>query len=273
MSIELGKVGAWLRGGDATPELAQLTERLGYGALWVGGSPSGDLRHISELLDATTTLPVATGIINVWASPAEQVAQAYAALPTAHQERLLLGIGIGHREATAEYRSPFDTLSSYVDDLRSAGVPRERLVLAALGPRVLKLAKEQTAGAHPYLTTPDHTRQAREILGDTALLAPEHKVVLNPDPEAARELGRQGLSYYLRMDNYVRNLKRLGFTDDDISTASDRLVDALVLHGTEHDIAAGVRAHLDAGADHVCIQPLGDDVPGQLSGLAEALTQ
>lgn len=271
MNLHLGKVGVWLPGKDATPEMARTVEALGYGALWIGGSPSGDLVHVTQLLDATEKLPIATGIINVWASPASLTAQSYLALAEADRWRVLLGIGIGHREATAEYRSPFDTLAGYVADLKEAGVPREHLVLAALGPRVLRLARDETAGAHPYLTTPAHTSTAREILGDTALLAPEQKVLIEADPETARATARPVLEYYLRMDNYARNFKRIGFSDADIASAGDRLVDALVLHGNEERITAGVQAHLEAGADHVCIQPIGADLQGQITRLAAGL--
>lgn len=267
----MGRVGVWLRPDQATPEAAQLVESLGYGALWLGGSPPGDLGHVRRLLDATTMLPIATGIINVWASPAAQVATAYQDLPEADRQRLVLGIGIGHREATAEYRSPFETLAAYVEDLRGTGVPQEALALAALGPRVLRLAKERTAGAHPYLTTPDHTRMAREILGEGPLLAPEQKVLLDADPASAREQAGPVIGFYLKMNNYTRNLKRIGFTDEDIEAPSDRLLDALVLHGDEQQIAAGVRAHLDAGADHVCIQPLGQNISDELTRLAGVL--
>ena len=269
---DIGKVGVWLGGAAATTEAAQLVERLGYGALWIGGSPSGDLEQVRQLLDATSTLPIATGIINVWASPAQQTADAFLALTPADQRRTLIGVGVGHREATEEYRSPYDTLAQYVEDLRSAGVPQENIVLAALGPRVLRLSRDRAAGAHPYFVPPEHTRRAREILGEGVLLAPEHKVYVESDPELAREAVRKTVRYYLRLANYRNNLKRLGFSDDDVAgSGSDAVVDAVVAHGDVQQVAAQVTAHLDAGADHVCIQPLGEDVAGQLQALAPAL--
>ncbi len=181
---------------------------------------------------------------------------------------------VGHREATQEYQKPYDKIVSYLDVLDAEGVPRDALVLAALGPKVLRLSAERTAGAHPYLTTPEHTRRAREILGDGALLAPEQKVVLDPDPERARASARPMVSRYLGLTNYVNNLRRLGWTEADVAdSGSDALVDQLAVHGDAATVARGVRAHLDAGADHVCVQVLPhetDPLPAYRE-LAEAL--
>ena len=159
----------------------------------------------------------------------------------AHPGRFLLGVGIGHPEATQEYRSPYDTIVDYLDVLDAEGVPVEDRALAALGPKVLALAAERTAGAHPYLTTPEHTRHAREILGDGPLLAPEQKVVLDTDPVAARALGRPAVDRpYLHLRNYTSNLKRLGWTDADLADGgSDALIDALAVHGDAATVAAG----------------------------------
>ena len=146
--------------------------------------------------------------------------------------------------------------------LDEGGVPKERRVLAALGPRVLRLAAERTAGAHPYLVTPAHTREARGIIGPQALLAPEQKAVLDTDPDRARAAGRSTLRMYLGLTNYVSNLRRLGFSEQDVAgDGSDRLFDAVILHGDNERIAAGLRAHLDAGADHVPLQVVGTDDP------------
>ena len=158
MTVELGRIGIWRRRDQLTPRLAKDVEALGYGAIWIGGSPPGDLFLAQELLDATTHLAVATGIVNMWATPATEVAASYHRIAAAHPGRFLLGVGIGHPEATAEYRSPYDTIVDYLDVLDAEGVPVEDRVLAALGPKVLALAAERTAGAHPYLTTPAHTR-------------------------------------------------------------------------------------------------------------------
>jgi probable F420-dependent oxidoreductase len=276
MTVELGRIGIWRRRDQLTPRLAREVEALGYGAVWIGGSPPGDLFLPQELLDATTRLAVATGIVNMWAAPATEAAASYHRVAAAHPGRFLLGVGIGHPEATQEYGSPFDTIVDYLDVLDAEGVPVEDRVLAALGPRVLAVAAERTAGAHPYLTTPAHTRLAREILGDGPLLAPEQKVVVSADPDSARALARPAVARpYLRLRNYRANLKRLGWTDADLDDGgSDALVDALVVHGDAAAVAAGVTAHLDAGADHVCVQvltPPGADPLPDLRALAEAL--
>jgi probable F420-dependent oxidoreductase len=170
----------------------------------------------------------------------------------------LLGIGIGHPEHTEEYRKPYDVLVEYLDALDAHKVPTSRRVIAALGPKVLKLAAARSAGAHPYLTTPEHTGQARNLIGNTVFLAPEHKVVLTDDVQAAREVGRGSVDFYLNLSNYLNNWRRLGFTEEDIAKpGSDRLIDAVVAHGNATAIAARLREHLDAGADHVTIQVLG----------------
>lgn len=269
----VGSFGVWHRGNPPV-ELARALDRLGYGTLWLGGSPAGDLRLAEELLDATTSLTLATGIVNIWASEAHEVARAFTRVTDRHPGRFVLGVGVGHREATSEYRSPFESLSAYVDALLAGGVPADSLVLAALGPRVLRLAAERTAGAHPYLVPVEHTRQAREILGPVALLAPEQKVVVDPDPARARTLARPAVATpYLGLSNYTNNLRRLGWSDADLADGgSDALVDALVAHGSPDAVAARLRAHLDAGADHVVIQPLGDGVftAAALTALAEA---
>jgi probable F420-dependent oxidoreductase len=255
----LAEIGVWARQDRTSPELAAELEELGYGALWVGGSPSADLAVPERLLDATSTLVVATGVVNVWAAPADQVARSYHRIAERHPGRFLLGIGIGHPEATGDrYRHPYRALVGYLDALDAAGVPQGDLALAALGPRVLELAAHRTAGAHPYLTTPEHTRWAREVLGAGPLLAPEQKVVLEPDPARARALGRAAVARpYLELVNYRANLRRLGFTDEDMADGgTDALLDALVAHGDPAKVVARLRAHLDLGADHVCVQLL-----------------
>jgi probable F420-dependent oxidoreductase len=255
----LGRFGVWTFGA-VQPEQAVEIEKLGYGAVWAGGSPAGDLSFAEPILDATETLALATGIVNVWTTPAEQVAESYHRIEKAHPGRFLLGIGIGHPEHTEEYRKPYDVLVEYLDALDAANVPTSRRVVAALGPKVLKLAARRSAGAHPYLTTPEHTAQAHDLIGPSVYLAPEHKVVLARDADQAREIGRKTVDFYLDLSNYLNNWKRLGFTDDDIAKpGSDKLIDAVVAHGTPEDIAARLREHLAAGADHVCIQVLGGD--------------
>jgi probable F420-dependent oxidoreductase len=254
---DLGRFGVWTLG-TPKPEQAVEIQKLGYGAVWIGGSPAGDLKHVEPILERTETLQVATGIVNVWTAPAEQVAEAYHRIEDAYPGRFLLGIGIGHPERTQEYRKPYDALVEYLDVLDAAKVPTSRRVIAALGPKVLKLSAQRSAGAHPYLTTPEHTGQARNTIGNTVFLAPEHKVVLSTDADEARAIGRQTVDFYLNLSNYLNNWKRLGFTDDDIAKpGSDKLIDAVVAHGTADDIAKRLTEHLDAGADHVTIQVLG----------------
>ncbi|EIF01066.1 LLM class F420-dependent oxidoreductase [Saccharomonospora glauca] len=257
MTVNLGSIGVWHVRPYLDTKLAVELEELGYGALWLGGSPPADLAAVEELLDATERIAVATGIVNMWQADPVEVARSYHRIEAKHPGRFLLGVGVGHREATQEYEKPYDKIVSYLDALDAEGVPRHALALAALGPKVLRLAAERTAGAHPYLTTPEHTRRAREILGYGVLLAPEQKVVVDPDPERARASARPMVSHYLGLRNYVSNLRRLGWTDADFADGgSDALVDQLAVHGDAATVVRGVRAHLDAGADHVCVQVL-----------------
>jgi probable F420-dependent oxidoreductase len=254
---DFGRFGVWTSGA-VEPEQAAEIEQLGYGALWVGGSPAGDLAFVEPILEKTETIQVATGIVNVWATPAAEVAESYHRVEGAYPGRFVLGIGIGHPENTEEYRKPYDVLVEYLDELDAAKVPTSRRVVAALGPKVLELAAKRSAGAHPYLTTPEHTAQAHALIGNTVFLAPEHKVVLTRDATQARAVGRDTVDFYLGLSNYLNNWKRLGFTDQDIAKpGSDKLIDAVVAHGTPDAIAARLTEHLDAGADHVAIQVLG----------------
>ncbi|GLY67352.1 LLM class F420-dependent oxidoreductase [Amycolatopsis taiwanensis] len=271
MANALGKLGIW--SGTVSPELAVEVEKLGYGAVWVGSSPGGNLNVIENLLDATERVVVATGIVNVWKDDAATVSASYHRIVARHPGRFLLGVGIGHPEAAKEYRKPYDKIVEYLDQLDEAGVPVADRALAALGPKMLKLAGERTAGAHPYLTTPEHTRRARELLGDGPLLAPEHKVVLDTDPARARALGRETIKFpYLKLSNYVSNWRRLGFTDEDFAgDGSDRLIDSMVAWGTPESIAARLNEHLEAGADHVCVQALGDDPLAAYRAVASVL--
>jgi probable F420-dependent oxidoreductase len=270
--MELGKYGIWQSTAGATPPVAAEAEKHGYGAVWIGGNPAGDLHEVEALLDATDRIVIATGIVNMWGVPAAQAAASFHRLEAKHPGRLLLGVGIGHPEATSEFRDPYATILEYLDGLAAADVPAGRQALAALGPKVLKVAAERTAGAHPYLTTPEHTADARRIVGPNALLAPEHKVILDTDAERARAAARPTIAFYLRLVNYRRNLLRYGFTEDDFANSgSDRLVDALVLHGTAESIATRLKAHLDAGANHVSIQVLGNELSDGHRALAEAL--
>jgi probable F420-dependent oxidoreductase len=273
--MELGRYGVFGRAAVITPERVRMMESLGYGTVWQGGSPPAGLSHVAAILEATSTIKVATGIVNVWTADAAEVARSYHRLEAAHPGRFLLGIGVGHPEANAAYRSPYQALAGYLDVLDAEGVPEGRRILAALGPRVLKLAAARTAGAHPYLVTPQHTRQARSILGPGKLLAPEQRVVMEADSAKSRAAGRPSVKPYLGLANYTSNLQRLGFTEQDVAgEGSDRLIDALVISGDGATIAQRFEEHHQAGADHVAVQliaPPGADLDAGFSRLAQVL--
>lgn len=273
MTKRLDGTGIWsgqLRYGDAGEAAAWASEleELGYSALWIG-DVGGDLFASSEnLLGATTTATVATGILNVWLRTPEEAASEHARLVGEHGPRFLCGIGVSHRpliDRVAEpgtYQKPLATMTEYLDGLDAASTPLavEDRLMAALGPKMLELARARTAGTHPYLVTPELTHSAREGVGPDRLVASEQGVVLETDPAKARDIARLHLSMYLGLPNYANNWKRQGFTEDDIADGgSDRLVDALVAWGDEAAIAARVQDQRDAGADHVCIQVLTDD--------------
>ncbi|KWX21836.1 F420-dependent oxidoreductase [Mycolicibacterium wolinskyi] len=253
--MKLGKYGVWQPAYATTPDMAKHLESLGFTALWLGG-PEAGLGGIDDVLAATDHLVVGTSIYNVYRGDAATLADAYRRIEDKFPERLLVGIGVGHPEQTKGYGPPLATLKAFLDELDTRGFPRERRALAALGPKMLDLARERTGGSVPYLVTPEHTRRSRQALGPQRFLAPEQKVVLESDAAHARALARPRIKHpYLGLVNYRNNLRRLGFTDEDLAgDGSDRLIDALTVHGEPADIARGLRAHLDAGADHVQIQ-------------------
>lgn len=252
-----GVMGLYAQFAQLSPAQLREIEALGYGAIWAGGSPPAALDWIDPILGATETLQLATAIVNVWSAEPGPVSESFHRIDAAYPGRFLLGIGVGHPEADSEYKKPLTALKDYLDKLDEYGVPKDRRVVAALGPKVLELSAHRSAGAHPYLTTPEHTAAAREVIGPDAFLAPEHKAVLSTDPERARAVGRKALEVYLDLQNYLSNWRRLGFEDQDLAKpGSDRLVDAVVAYGTPVDIAARLAQHLDAGADHVPVQVL-----------------
>jgi probable F420-dependent oxidoreductase len=276
--VKLGRFGVWTSyrkiGEENAGEAASLVEQLGFGTFWLGGSPR--LPTVRPLLEATERLVVATGIVNVWANDPAELAAEYASLDAEFPDRLLLGIGIGHPEATSDYKHPLATMRAFYDGLDAASVPvpRDRRCQAALGDRMLALSAERARGAHPYFVPVSHTRAARDVLGSGPLLAPELACAVDDDDDRGRAAARDYARMYLNLTNYTNNLKRFGFTDDDIADGgSDRLIDAVVPHGTPEDLAVVARAHLDAGADHVCVQAIGArDVPReQWTALASAL--
>jgi probable F420-dependent oxidoreductase len=276
--MNIATIGIWTSyraiGEQNAHEAARLVEALGYGAFWLGGSPK--LPAVRPLLDATETLVVATGILNVWQNEPAEVAAAHAELTRLHPGRVLLGIGIGHAEATSDYSRPLSTMRAFLDGLDSAEtpVPRDERCLAALRPKMLELSAERARGAHTYFVPVEHTRSTRELFGPGPLLAPELACVLDEDAGRARATARRYAATYLGLRNYTTNLLRFGFSEADIAGGgSDRLIDAIIPHGSAHDIAAVARAHLDAGADHVCVQPVGTTgVPSEeWTALASAL--
>ena len=267
----MGRVGIWsgLRSWDpgAVGAAAAAVESSGYGALWIPGGAGGDvLDRCRAALAATTDLVVAPGILNIWRHDAREVAAETAALRAASGDRFLLGLGVSHELLIGEeYVAPLAKMRSYLDELDAAGQSPAVRVLAALRARMLGLAASRSAGAHPYFVPPEHSAIARAALGPGPLLAPEQTVVLEPDPAAGRALARQFCARYLPLPNYTDNLRALGYTDEDLAPpGSDRLVDAVVAWGSAADIAARVQAHLDAGADHVCLQVVrADDGPSE----------
>ncbi|MFD3747456.1 LLM class F420-dependent oxidoreductase [Nocardia sp. NPDC058633] len=270
---QLGAFGVWRHYKGFAPAAARELEELGFGALWLGGSPPADLPVAESLLEATESLTVGTSIVNIWTAQAAAVAESFHRIDQRFPGRFLLGIGAGHREANgAAAVKPYDALVAYLDELDAAGVPKERIALAALGPRVVKLARDRTSGALPYLAPPEHTRILRETLGTDPLLVAEQKVVLDDDAMRAREVARGMVSMYLGLVNYLSSLRRLGFSEQDLAVpGSDRLIDILAVHGTPAEVATGLVAHLDAGADHVAIQALNEDYLAALRALAPVL--
>jgi len=258
-------------------EAAAELESLGYRAAWIPDVGGEVLGALDRLLDATTTMTIATGVLNIWMHPAGEVAEWWSALPDDRRSRVLLGLGVSHAPLIGEkWGRPISVMSSYLDDLDEAGLPASARCLAALGPKMLDLSRQRSVGAHPYHATVEHTAFARKAIGPDALLAPELPVVLETDPERARGVARHGLEHYLVLPNYTNNWRRLGFSDDDITPPSDRLVDALVAWGDVEAIAARVADYRAAGADHVCVQVLTDrgrPAPrDQWRALAAALT-
>jgi probable F420-dependent oxidoreductase len=254
---DLGPIGIWrvrYHGTDGVEEM----EALGYGTLWVGASPgTADVR---PFLEHTSTLKVATGILNVWQHEPADVAAGHAELTRDFPGRFLLGIGIGHPEATSDYTRPLATMRAFFDGLDAADppMPKDERAAAALGPKMLDLATERSLGAHTYFVPAEHTRYARDRIGPDPVIATEVAVVVESDSATARGIAREYAAGYLTRSNYTRNLLRHGFDESDVADGgSDRLIDAVIPHGEPAAVAEAVRAHLDAGANHVCLQPLG----------------
>lgn len=257
----LGRIGIWsmeLRFGDrsiATEAAAELDE-LGFGAVWIpGGLDDAVLGDVAHLLSATRRTTIATGILNIWKHEPRNVATWWKGLDASQQARVLIGLGVSHGPFIGDaWGKPLAVMRDYLDRLGQEGMPRDSLCLAALGPKMLELARDRTAGAHPYLVTPEHSAMARGVLGPGKLLAPEQGVILESDPVRARDMARDALVHYRKLPNYMNSWRRLGYSEDDIANLSDRLVDALFAWGNVDRIVERVKAHHAAGADHVCLQ-------------------
>ena len=269
--MDLSGVGIWssqLRYGntaEAADAAAEL-EELGFTALWIPDVGGPVLDSVDHLLASTKQVVIATGILNLWMHEPSDVAARYASLTEKHGDRFLLGIGCSHAplidsKEPGRYRKPLAATRAFLDvlDATEQPVPVENRVLAALGPKMLELSATRTRGAHPYLVTPDHTRNAREVLGEGPLLLPEQTVLLADNRDEARAVGTDWLRAYLALPNYANNLLRSGFTQDDLESVSDRLFDAIIAWGGEDAIVRRVDEHKQAGADHVCVQALTAD--------------
>lgn len=281
--MDIGRIGVWTFQLDLVPsaravEHVDELDELGYGAVWVPEAVGREaFTNATLLLRGGTDIVVATGIASIWARDAMAAGAAHRTVTEAHPDRFLLGLGVSHQPMVEgirghDYSKPYSAMKAYLDGMDGtlfmAAPPttEPQRVLAALRPKMLELARDRAAGAHPYFVPPEHTAQAREILGEGPLLAVEQAVVLDTDPTSAREKARSHTKIYTGLPNYQGNLRRLDPTldDDDFAGAgSDRLVDTIVAWGTVDDVVARVRAHLDAGADHVCIQVIDGttDVP------------
>jgi probable F420-dependent oxidoreductase len=286
LRARIGPVGVWWSEPGAGPaaverDLAGAIEQLGFSAFWYGETPlrKDTFAHGAILLAATSTLVVATGIANLYSRDPATMVAGTAALSEAFDDRFLLGLGVSHAPLVSlfgnqSYDKPLSAMRAYLEQMDeapysgarpAAGIRR---VLAALRPKMLALAADRSAGAHPYFVPPEHTARAREVLGTQPWLAPEQAFVLETDADRARAIARSHMAPYLKLPNYVNSVRALGFGDDDVTGPfSDRLVDAIVAWGDPEVIAARVQAHLDAGADHVCLQPLPVDAEAGLAAL------
>ena len=273
--MQLGRLGVWAAmdamSAAEGAAFAKRVEGWGYAALWLPESRGRNvLVHSSWLLANTSRLIVAPGIANIYARDAMAMANGQRALAEQSGGRFLLGLGVSHAPAVDSrghsYSRPVATMRAYLEAMKAApyGAPAPAepplTILAALGPRMLALSASHADGAHPYNVTPEHTAEARRIMGPGKLLCPEVWVLLESDAAKARALGRQALANYLRLDNYVNNWRRLGFGDDDFAAGgSDRFIDANIAWGDETAIRRRLQLHWDAGADHICIQSISPD--------------
>jgi probable F420-dependent oxidoreductase len=273
---QLGRIGIWsmeLRFGDVEKAVAAAAELddLGYGALWIPGGIGGEITSdLDRLLGATRRMAIATGIINIWKHEPEDIAKWFAALAPDKQTRVMLGVGVSHAPLIGDaWQKPLAVMGDWIGRATAAGIPAHHLCVAALRPGMLKLSGELTAGAHPYLVTPEHSGEARKILGPGKLVAPEQHVILEPDPAKARSLALAALNHYRRLPNYRNSWMHLGFTEQEIEAGDERLINGLFAIGSVDAAAARLHAHFVQGADHVCMQLIhenGMDVAEALDG-------
>jgi len=287
--MDIGSVGVWTRMdgfsvGEAA-DFARRVEELGYGALWIPDAFGRDpFAHASYLFAQTSRLVIATGVVNIHLREAQATACAQKELHDQSGGRFLLGLGVSHSTMIEgmfhrEYPKPVPSMRAYLDAMRDsmwwgpALSEEPPIVLAALGPLMLKLSAERTLGAHPFFAPPENTRRSREVMGPDGWLCPEQKILFEPDPVRARERARAAMAGPLTMPNYRRNLMRSGFDEAELDDGgNDRVVDAVVAWGDLDALEQRVRDHLDAGATHVCIQPLSAEDPTKPDlGLLEAL--
>jgi probable F420-dependent oxidoreductase len=262
--MEFGEIGAWTSfrriGEENAGEAARVVEEAGYGTLWIGGSPR--LAQMRALLEGSERIVVGTSIVNIWGyDPADLVAE-YAVLEADFPGRLCVGIGVGHPEATSDYKRPLTAIEKFLDEIDAAAepIPTDRRIIAALAPKMLAMCVRRSLGTIPYFTSVDHTRWAREQIGPDADLIAELACVVDEDVERARATARKYAEVYLGLVNYTNALLQHGFEQSDIENGgSDRLIDHVIPHGSAADVAAAARAHREAGANQVCFQPLGGE--------------
>ena len=274
----MGRVGFWsfeMRFGDqaAVPDAAAEIEALGYGALWMpGGVEGGALAVVDRMIAATKDIVIGVGILNIYMEDPAEIAAWWQAQDDATRGRVILGLGVSHAPVVgADYSKPLSTMRAYLDRLTALGQSGDSLCLAALAPKMLELARERTLGTHPYVSNPAHTRAARAAVGPGKLVAPEQGVILETDPQRARAIGRESLSGLSKLPNYVANWLRHGFTQEDVDRLSDRLIDGIFAWGDTDSIAKRIQEHIDAGADHVCLQPIwGSAAPDFPASMAAA---
>ncbi len=276
--MDFGKYGAWTSyrriGKDNAGQAARAVEEAGLGTLWMGGSPR--LEEMRPLLEGSEKLIVGTSIVNIWGYDPADLVREFHALEADFPGRTCVGIGVGHPEATSDYKRPLSNLEAFLDgiDEADAPIPTDRRIIAALGPKMLAMSAKRSLGTIPYFTSVDHTRFCRETVGPDALVIPEIACVIDEDIERARATAREYASLYLGLSNYTNALLEHGFDQADIEDGgSDRLIDHVIPRGTAQDIAAAAHAHVEAGADHVALQTIGGEgVPAdEWRALAAAL--